>query len=101
MILFLKQHDIICNLFSILLLYCRSVINDLPLSSEASIGVPSYPLYKRLALSLYHSMHSGALCTSYKEVIPALEELNLRKKDDELNKMIMEKGSALLSVSQE
>lgn len=74
------------------------VANDLPLSSEVSVGVPSHPLYKRLASSLYQSIDSGALCSSYKELIPAHEGLNLRKIDEELNKLIIEKGSALLSV---
>lgn len=56
-----------------------------------------YPLYKRLALSLYQSISSGVLCTC-QEFIPAHEEPNRRKKDEEWNKMVAEKGSALLSV---
>ncbi|XP_057807676.1 uncharacterized protein LOC131022230 isoform X2 [Salvia miltiorrhiza] len=85
--------------------YCADLLRDdpsAPLHTNAvSGGVPSYPLYKRLASSLYQSICSGALCTSYKELIPSDEELNHRKKDEEWNKMIVEKGSALLSVLRE
>ncbi|KAH6770337.1 hypothetical protein C2S52_015140 [Perilla frutescens var. hirtella] len=86
--------------------YCSDLLRDDPSSplhtnAEVFSGVPSHPLYKRLASSLYQSIRSGAVCTSYKELIPAHEDLNLRKKDEEWNKMIVEKGSALLTVLKE
>ncbi|KAL8483010.1 hypothetical protein ACS0TY_025894 [Phlomoides rotata] len=86
--------------------YCADLLRDdpsNPLSSdnEVSRGVPLYPLYKRLASSLYQSIHSGALCTSYKELIPVHEDHILRMKDKEWNQMILEKGSALLNMLKE
>ncbi|XP_042044352.1 uncharacterized protein LOC121790131 isoform X2 [Salvia splendens] len=81
--------------------YCAHLLRDDPSNplythADVSGGVPSYPLYKRLALSLYQSISSGVLC-SYQELIPAHEEPNCRKKDEEWNKILAEKGSALLS----
>lgn len=73
-----------------------------PLHTDAvQGGFPSYPLYKQLASSLYQSILLGALYTSNRELIPMPEDLNLRKKDDERSKMIVEKGPALLSILKE
>ncbi|KAL1544876.1 hypothetical protein AAHA92_21671 [Salvia divinorum] len=85
--------------------YCADLLRDDPSNplytvADVSEGVPSYPLYKRLALSLYQSISSGVLC-AYKELIPAHEEPNLRKKVEEWDKMVAEKGSALLSLIRE
>ncbi|KAI3470331.1 hypothetical protein Pfo_026994 [Paulownia fortunei] len=86
--------------------YCANLLRDDPsnplaTSNEVSKGVPSYPLYKRLALSLYQSIHSGALCTAYKELIPVPEDCSLKKKGEEWNKLIVEKGSSFLSMLKE
>ncbi|GFP85192.1 hypothetical protein PHJA_000662900 [Phtheirospermum japonicum] len=83
--------------------YCSNLLEeDDPsnpsLTNAASRGVPSYPLYKRLASSLYQCIQSGALCTVYNELIPVPQDDSLKKKDEELNKLVMEKGSALLSM---
>ncbi|XP_047977022.1 uncharacterized protein LOC125219167 [Salvia hispanica] len=85
--------------------YCAHLLRDDPSNplytdADVSEGVPLYPLYKRLALSLYQSISSGVLCTC-QEFIPAHEEPNRRKKDEEWNKMVAEKGSALLSLVRE
>ncbi|KAL6528048.1 hypothetical protein OROHE_014998 [Orobanche hederae] len=64
---------------------------------EFSTGVPTYPLYKHLASSLYQYIHTGACCTSSKELIPLPEDRSL-KKDEKRNTLIVEKGSALLSM---
>ncbi|KAL7145524.1 hypothetical protein ABFS83_07G090100 [Erythranthe nasuta] len=87
--------------------YCDGLLRDdpsnpLPITNETCKGVPSYPLYKRVASSLYESIHSGAaLFTARKELIPAHEDQCLNKNDEEWNNLIMEKGSALLSVLNE
>ncbi|KAL6582115.1 hypothetical protein OROMI_006129 [Orobanche minor] len=65
--------------------------------SEVSTGVPTYPLYKHLASSLYQYIHTGACCTSSKELIPLPEDRSL-KKDEKRNTLIVEKGSALLTM---
>lgn len=70
----------------------------MPFVAEVCKGIPSYPLYKHLASSLFESIHSGALCTACKERIPAHKDQCLNKNDEEWNKLIVEKGSALLSV---
>lgn len=70
----------------------------MPFVAEVCKGIPSYPLYKHLASSLFESIHSGALCTACKELIPAHRDHCLNKNDEEWNKLIVEKGSALLSV---
>lgn len=86
--------------------YCAHLLRDDPSNSistdnEVSGGVPPYPLYKRLASSLYQSIHSGALCTSYKDLTPVHEDVILRIKDEEWSKMILEKGSALQRMLKE
>ncbi|EYU41059.1 hypothetical protein MIMGU_mgv1a018485mg [Erythranthe guttata] len=87
--------------------YCDGLLRDdpsnlLPITNETCKGVPSYPLYKRVASSLYESIHSGAaLFTACKELIPAHEDQCLNKNDEEWNNLIMEKGSALLRVLNE
>ncbi|KAL0456357.1 UNVERIFIED_CONTAM: hypothetical protein Slati_0974900 [Sesamum latifolium] len=86
--------------------FCANLLRDdpsdpLPTNDEVSKGVISYPLYKRLALSLYKSIHSGALCTAYKEVIPVHEDQSSKNKDKEWNKLIVGEGSALLRILKE
>ncbi|KAL7106216.1 hypothetical protein ACP275_07G098300 [Erythranthe tilingii] len=86
--------------------YCDGLLRDdpsnpLPITNETCKGVPSYPLYKRVASSLYESIHSGALFTPCKELIPVHEDQCLNKNGEEWNNLIMEKGSALLSVLNE
>ncbi|KAL3641609.1 hypothetical protein CASFOL_012424 [Castilleja foliolosa] len=84
--------------------YCANLLTEddssdpSPTNAEVSKGVPSYPLYKHLASSLYECIQSGALCTTYNELIPVPRDDCLKNKDEELNKLIMEKGSALLSM---
>ncbi|PIN00881.1 hypothetical protein CDL12_26617 [Handroanthus impetiginosus] len=86
--------------------YCANLLRDdpsnpLPANNEVSEGVPSYPLYKRLASTLYQSINSGALPTAYKELIPMHEDQSLKKKEEEWNKLIVERGCALLSMLKE
>ncbi|CAI9777052.1 unnamed protein product [Fraxinus pennsylvanica] len=72
--------------------------NNDNLTTEDSEGVPLYPLYKRLASYLYRSISSGALCVGHNEIIPTEEDDLLKQKVDEWNKLIMEKGPALLRL---
>lgn len=57
-----------------------------------------YPLYKRLASSLYQSISSRALCVGHNEIIPIQEDDLLKQTVDEWNKLIVEKGPVLLRV---
>ncbi|XP_022857963.1 uncharacterized protein LOC111378916 isoform X3 [Olea europaea var. sylvestris] len=67
-------------------------------TTEDSEGVPLYPLYKRLASSLYQSISSRALCVGHNEIIPIQEDDLLKQKVDEWNKLIVEKGPVLLRL---
>ncbi|GER27886.1 60S ribosomal protein L38, partial [Striga asiatica] len=84
--------------------YCSKLLEDddpgnpFPVDYGVSSGVPSYPLYKHLAASLYQLIHSGTLCTTHKEIVPMPEDRSLKNKDGEWNKLVMEKGSSLLSM---
>ncbi|XP_011091624.1 uncharacterized protein LOC105172005 isoform X1 [Sesamum indicum] len=86
--------------------YCANLLRDdpsdpLPTNNEVPKGVICYPLYKRLALSLCQSIHSGALCTECEEVIPVHEDQSSKNKDKEWNKLIVGEGSALLQILKE
>ncbi|CAA0839356.1 RNA-binding ASCH domain protein [Striga hermonthica] len=84
--------------------YCAKLLehddpaNPILADYGVSSGVPSYPLYKHLAASLYQLIHFGTLCTTHKEIIPMPEDRSLKNKDGEWNKLVMEKGSSLLSM---
>ena len=66
---------------------------------EAFAGVPEYPLYKRLALSLLKSIASGCFCGCFEKVSLGKEVSWLKEKEDEWRKMIIQKGSELVNVS--
>ncbi|XP_051133483.1 uncharacterized protein LOC127253092 isoform X2 [Andrographis paniculata] len=81
--------------------YCANLLREDPsdpLSTRTDTGgVPSHPLYKHLASSFCHIIHSGALSTAYNELKP-LHEDHCIKKEDEWNKLFLEKGSLLQSM---
>ena len=66
---------------------------------DFSEGVPTYPLYKRLASALYWSVSFGAFSRPYNKMELIHEDSYLKKKEDECLELVMEKGSELLSVS--
>ncbi|XP_052172329.1 uncharacterized protein LOC127788256 isoform X2 [Diospyros lotus] len=70
-----------------------------PTPPEFSQGVPLYPLYKRLASALCHSIASGALITSqYRNMAFIQEDSSRKQKEDEWIQLVMVKGSELLNV---
>lgn len=70
---------------------------SVPLSSPT--GVPSYPLYKHLAASLYHSISCGGLFRISDKLDYIHHEDNILKlKEGEWTKLINEKGSQLLNM---
>ncbi|KAF2565557.1 hypothetical protein F2Q68_00027682, partial [Brassica cretica] len=65
---------------------------------EAFAGVPEYPLYKRLALSLLKSIASGCFCGGFEKVSLGKEVTWLKEKEEEWSNMITQKGSELVNA---
>ncbi|VVB03248.1 unnamed protein product [Arabis nemorensis] len=65
---------------------------------ESFAGVPEYPLYKRLALSLLKSIDSGCFCGISEKISMAEELIWLKEREDEWSKMIIQKGSELVNA---
>ncbi|XP_057498443.1 uncharacterized protein LOC130782968 isoform X2 [Actinidia eriantha] len=80
--------------------YCSNLLKDDPASPNptTTFGVPTYPLYKRLASALYWSVSFGAFSRPYNKVELIHEDSCLKQKEDECLELVMEKGSELLSV---
>ncbi|KAI5351077.1 hypothetical protein L3X38_003968 [Prunus dulcis] len=78
--------------------------NDLssPFHSDSSTGIfegiPPYPLYKRLALALHESIASGTLFGTCNNITIIHQESPLKEKENEWQKLILEKGSELVNV---
>ncbi|CAH8333309.1 unnamed protein product [Eruca vesicaria subsp. sativa] len=65
---------------------------------EALRGVPEYPLYKRIALSLLNSITFGCFCGAFEKISLGKEVIWLKEKEDEWSKMIIQKGSELVNA---
>ncbi|XP_024010793.1 uncharacterized protein LOC18015473 isoform X2 [Eutrema salsugineum] len=83
--------------------FCSGLLSGDPLLpadtvEEAFAGVPDYPLYKPLALSLMKSVASGCFCGTF-EKIPLVKEVTwLKEREDEWSKLIAQKGSELVNA---
>ncbi|KAG9141715.1 hypothetical protein Leryth_022038 [Lithospermum erythrorhizon] len=81
--------------------YCLKLLQDDPfntLSSDStcpSVGVPPYPLYKRLAESL---LHSSTIVTTHQKAISVNEGISSDQNEDEWNELLSKEGSKLLDV---
>lgn len=62
-------------------------------------GVPQYPLFKRLASALYQSIVNGVLCKTYDKMAFMNHDISLKQKEENWNKLILEKGTELINVS--
>lgn len=67
---------------------------------EAFVGVPEYPLYKRLALALLKSIDYGSFCATFEKILLGKEVIWLKKREDEWSKRIIQNGSELVNVSE-
>lgn len=67
--------------------------------TDLSEGVPSYPLYKHLAASLYQAISSEALPRTEYKLAVMHESSSLKQKEEEWTGVIRAKGSHLLNVS--
>ncbi|KAG7574760.1 PUA-like superfamily [Arabidopsis suecica] len=61
-------------------------------------GVPNYPLYKLLALSLLKSIDSGSVCGTFENISLGKEVIWLKEREDEWSKLINQKGSELVNA---
>ncbi|KAF7133398.1 hypothetical protein RHSIM_Rhsim09G0020700 [Rhododendron simsii] len=61
-------------------------------------GVPTYPLYKRLASTLYQSLSFGAFSRPYDRMPLMHEDSSLKHKEVVWIALVMEKGSELINV---
>ncbi|KDP43894.1 hypothetical protein JCGZ_20904 [Jatropha curcas] len=87
--------------------FCSNLLRDepndsvsLPASSNTSSfgGVPQYPLFKRLALALCQSIISGSFCKTYNKIGFFEEDICPKQKEEQWNKLIIEKGFELMNV---
>ncbi|KAM7461079.1 hypothetical protein LguiA_029200 [Lonicera macranthoides] len=61
-------------------------------------GVPSYPLYKRLASALCQSISSGSICRTFNNMTLIHEDDSLKQKEEEWDELILNKGSELVNI---
>ncbi|KAI8537436.1 hypothetical protein RHMOL_Rhmol09G0023600 [Rhododendron molle] len=86
--------------------YCSKLLNDddgpeinpTPNASDIAEGVPTYPLYKRLASTLYQSLSFGAFSRPYDRMPLMHEDSSLKHKEVAWIALAMEKGSELINV---
>uniref|UniRef100_M1CK34 ProFAR isomerase associated family protein n=1 Tax=Solanum tuberosum TaxID=4113 RepID=M1CK34_SOLTU len=83
--------------------YCSTLLQEDPSDpffnpTGLSEGVPLYPLYKRLAASLYEAISSEALPRTENKLAVMQETSSLKQKEEEWASLIREKGSHLLNV---
>ncbi|KAD6453379.1 hypothetical protein E3N88_08084 [Mikania micrantha] len=67
-------------------------------SADHFEGVPPHPLYKHLALALLQSISSGAIHKMQMDPPLIYEDSSFKQKECEWNKIIQEKGSALMKM---
>lgn len=67
--------------------------------ADSSLGVPSYPLYKRLSSSLLESIDSKTFCRSHCNFMLIPEGSSFKQKEAEWQKLVFHKGSELVNVS--
>ncbi|KAI3959244.1 hypothetical protein MKW92_014623 [Papaver armeniacum] len=67
-------------------------------SSDASGGIPLYPLYKRLASALLQCITTGKFVRESNEVMLIKEDESLKQKEDEWSKIIRDKGMELVKM---
>ncbi|CAN8318228.1 unnamed protein product [Cochlearia groenlandica] len=60
-------------------------------------GVPEYPLYKPLALSLLKSIASGCFFGAFEKVLVVKDVILLKEREEEWSKMISQMGSELVN----
>ncbi|XP_042984725.1 uncharacterized protein LOC122313629 isoform X1 [Carya illinoinensis] len=83
--------------------FCYNLLKDDPTDTnsspiDSSLGVPSYPLYKRLASSLLESIDSKTFCRSHCNFMLIPEGSSFKQKEAEWQKIVFHKGSELVNL---
>ncbi|KAE8076563.1 hypothetical protein FH972_015203 [Carpinus fangiana] len=84
--------------------FCSNLLKDDPsdpylaTSADSFQGVPPYPLYKGLASSLLESIDSKAFCRSHCNLTLIPEGSSFKQKENEWQKLIMDKGSKIVNI---
>ncbi|XP_059452807.1 uncharacterized protein LOC132183375 isoform X2 [Corylus avellana] len=83
--------------------FCSNLLKDDPAdpylaTADSFEGVPPYPLYKRLASSLLESIDSKAFCKPRCNLTLIPEGSSLKQKENEWQKLIMDKGSKIVNI---
>ncbi|KAM7461077.1 hypothetical protein LguiA_029198 [Lonicera macranthoides] len=84
--------------------YCSHLLKHDPsypnphTTSDIYEGVPSYPLYKRLASALCQSISSGSICRTFNNMTLIHEDDSLKQKEEEWDELILNKGSELVNI---
>lgn len=83
--------------------FCSNLLKDDPTdlysaTTDSFEGVPPYPLYKRLASSLLESIDSKAFCRSHCNLTLIPEGSSLKQKENEWQKLILDKGSKIVNI---
>ncbi|XWS09364.1 hypothetical protein CRYUN_Cryun40dG0078800 [Craigia yunnanensis] len=80
--------------------FCSNLLIDShPADPNSDIfkGVPSYPLYKHLALALHQSIVSGFFCSRQANSALLRDEISTKQKE-EWNKLVSNKGLELINI---
>ncbi|KAK6279473.1 hypothetical protein POUND7_019740 [Theobroma cacao] len=82
--------------------FCSGLLNSDPADPNPGPpdilkGVPSYPLYKHLALALYQSIVSGSICNTQHNLGLMHDEISTKQKE-EWNKLVSNKGLELINI---
>ncbi|WRX21121.1 hypothetical protein QQP08_013608 [Theobroma cacao] len=82
--------------------FCSGLLNSDPADPNPGPpdilkGVPSYPLYKHLALALYQSIVSGSICNRQHNLGLMHDEISTKQKE-EWNKLVSNKGLELINI---
>ncbi|TYI39597.1 hypothetical protein ES332_A02G107100v1 [Gossypium tomentosum] len=79
--------------------FCSNLLDSDPIDSNPDIskGVPSYPLYKHLALALNQSIVSGFICCRQGNSALMRDEISSEQKE-KWNKLVSTKGLELINI---
>lgn len=85
--------------------YCSKLLQNDPAldtdsatTSDSFVGIPQYPLYRRLSSALYELITRKSLSNIYSRDLFNWEENTLKQRVDEGHRLVLEKGSELLTI---
>uniref|UniRef100_A0A2N9J3V0 ASCH domain-containing protein n=1 Tax=Fagus sylvatica TaxID=28930 RepID=A0A2N9J3V0_FAGSY len=80
--------------------FCSDLLKHDPNSptTDSFEGVPSYPLYKRLASGLLESINSKAFCRSQSGLKLIPEGSSSKQEENEWQELVLDKGSEIVNI---